>query len=203
MDIGIIGAGNVGRLLADGWAAAGHRVTLGSRTPGSVPGPHSAATVAELVGSHQVVVNATPGTASVDALTAAGAEAYQGKIVIDVANAITPDFGLAYPDGSLGERVQRALPGARVVKALNTAAMEIVTAPGSLSGPTSLFLSGDDADAKATVAGLVRDLGWAEDSVIDLGGIETARATEHYFLLFAALMRAAGRSFNIRVVTGG
>jgi 8-hydroxy-5-deazaflavin:NADPH oxidoreductase len=68
-------------------------------------------------------------------------------------------------------------------------------------GPGSSRLSGDDDTAKATVAGLLRDLGWADDAVTDLGGIATARGTEHYFLLFAALMRATGAPFNIRVVT--
>jgi predicted dinucleotide-binding enzyme len=82
---------------------------------------------------------------------------------------------------------------------MNTAAMTVLTDPASL-GPSSVFLSGDDAAAKATVAGFLADLGWADDAIIDLGGIATARGVEHYFLLFAALMQTGGPRFNIRVV---
>jgi predicted dinucleotide-binding enzyme len=85
------------------------------------------------------------------------------------------------------------------VKSLNTAGMEVLVDPGVLE-PASVFLSGEDDAAKQTVAGLLRDLGWADDGIVDLGGIGTARGTEHYFLLFVALMQARGRQFNIRVV---
>jgi hypothetical protein len=78
--------------------------------------------------------------------------------------------------------------------------MTVLTEPGSL-GPSPVFLPGDDDAAKATVAGLLRDLGWTDSGIVDLGGIATARSVESYFLLFAALMRSTGGPFNIRVVT--
>jgi 8-hydroxy-5-deazaflavin:NADPH oxidoreductase len=197
MNIGILGTGRVANTLAEHWRAAGHAVSLGSRTPGAGAGTRS---VADVVRDHDILVNATPGAVSLEALGAAVPAAYAGKVLIDVANAITPSFGLMYPNDSLGEKLQQALPGARVVKTMNTAAMTVLTEPGSLA-PSSVFLSGDDETAKATVAGLLRDLGWSDDGIIDLGGIATARGPEHYFLLFAALMRGTNGPFNIRVVT--
>jgi hypothetical protein len=197
MKIGIIGSGHVAATLAGHWRAAGHTVTLGSRTPDAKAGTRP---VTDVVRDNDVLVNATPGSVSLGALGVAGPAAYTGKVLIDVANAVTPSFELMYPNDSLGEKLQQALPGARVVKTMNTAAMTVLTEPGSL-GPSSVFLSGDDDAAKATVAGLLRDLGWSDDGIVDLGGIATARGVESYVLLFAALMRSTGGPFNIRVVT--
>ena len=130
-----------------------------------------------------------------------GAAAFEGTVLIDVANANTPSFELVYPNSSLGEKLQAALPGAKVVKTMNTAAMTVMTEPAALP-PTSVFVSGDDAAAKATVTSLLAGLGWPEDAIVDLGGIASARGTEHYFLMFAALMQSVGSpKFNIRLVT--
>jgi 8-hydroxy-5-deazaflavin:NADPH oxidoreductase len=89
-----------------------------------------------------------------------------------------------------------------VVKTMNTAAMAVMTQPASLP-PSSVFVSGDDAGAKATVVTLLRDFGWLEQSVIDLGGVRSARGPEHYLLLFAALWQALGTpAFKVRLVQG-
>lgn len=77
-----------------------------------------------------VVVNATPGRVSVEALSVVNPDAWDGTVLIDLANAATPTFGLVYPDGSLAERLQAALPNTRVVKSLNTAAMTVLAKPG-------------------------------------------------------------------------
>lgn len=121
--------------------------------------------------------------------------------MIDVANAGTPSFDLVYPNSSLAEKLQAALPGAKVVKTLNTAAMAVLTEPATLP-PSSVFVSGDDAAAKATVAALLHDFGWDKESIVDLGGITSARGPEHYFLMFAALMQSLQTPrFNIRLIT--
>lgn len=201
MNIGIIGTGRVATTLAGHWTAAGHVITLGSRNPGTASAEYPVASLAEVVRDNDVLVNATPGSVSLNALGVLDPGAYTGKIVIDVANAVSPSFELLYPNGSLGERLQAVMPAAKVVKTLNTAAMTVLTEPKSI-GPSSVFLSGDDQSAKATVSALLRDFGWTDDGIIDLGGIQTARGVEHYFLLFAALMRSTGRPFNVHVVTG-
>jgi hypothetical protein len=156
--------------------------------------------LAAAVADHDIVVNATPGSASLELVGLIGPAAFEGKVLIDVANANTPSFELVYPNASLGEKLQAALPKAHVVKTMNTAAMSVMTGPGKLP-PSSVFVSGNDAGAKATVVGLLADLGWPEGSIVDLGGIESARGPEHYFLMFAAIMQSLrSPQFNIRLV---
>lgn len=201
MRIGILGTGRVAALLGARWTEAGHTVVLGSRHPESAAGLElPVVSSATAVADSEVVVNATPGAVSLQLVEDIGAGAFAGRILIDVANANTPDFALVYPNSSLGERLQAALPGTKVVKTLNTAAMTVLTQADTLA-EGSVFLSGDDADAKAVVSDLLKDFGWSAESIVDLGGIASARGTEHYFLLFAALMRSQGTSnFNIRLV---
>ncbi len=116
-------------------------------------------------------------------------------------NAVSPAFELLYPNESLGELLQVALPTTKVVKSLNTLPGTLAVAPQSISESTSVFLSGDDAEAKALVSSLLTDLGWGVDAQVDLGGIASARGAEHYFMLFAAMMQSfRGAPFNIRVV---
>lgn len=201
----------MGRALAAGWARAGHDVVLGSRrsddaelraelaaaTGGGVAvrDPRSAVTDAE------VVVNATPGTASVPLLATVGAPALAGKVLLDVAVGFAADGSLSHPVESLGEEIQRTFPEARVVKTLCTIDAGLMGRPGSLEGPSTLFLSGDDAGAKRTVCGLLNDLGWPAESLLDLGGIATARGQEHYSLLFLGIAGSLGAyGFGIRVV---
>lgn len=128
-----------------------------------------------------------------------------GKILVDVANPLDfsggfpPSLSLANTD-SLGEQVQRAFPEARVVKTLNTVNCELMVDPGRLAGGAhSVFVSGDDADAKVVVTSLLHELGHAD--VIDLGDITTARGPEMYLALWLRLMQALGTvEFSVRVV---
>lgn len=67
-----------------------------------------------------------------------------------------------------------------------------------------MFLSGDDTAAKKTVRGLLADLGWSDDALLDLGGIATARGQENFALLFMGIATATGTyEFGIRVVLPG
>ncbi len=202
MRLAILGTGNVAQTLARRLSETGHEVTFGSRDPASKEGLDApVASLADAVAGNEVVINATPGSASLEVVVGIGAAAFEGTVLIDVANANTPSFELVYPNSSLGEKLQAALPGAKVVKTMNTAAMTVMTEPAALP-PTSVFVSGDDAAAKATVTSLLAGLGWPEDAIVDLGGIASARGTEHYFLMFAALMQSVGSpKFNIRLVT--
>ncbi|GAB7192132.1 NAD(P)-binding domain-containing protein [Kineococcus sp. NUM-3379] len=201
MQIAVLGAGNVGTVLARGLLDAGHEVELGVRDLGAVRLGAPATTPADAVADAAVVVNALPGSVSVEVLRQVGADALAGKVLLDVANAVTPAFELLHPDGSLGALLQAEFPATRVVKTLNTVPAASMADPGALPGPSSVFLSGNDAEAKEVVAGLLADLGWSRDSVIDLGPIDTARATEHYLYLSLAIMKATGSTvYNVRVV---
>jgi predicted dinucleotide-binding enzyme len=202
MRLAILGTGNVAQTLARRWSAAGHEITFGSRDPASKVGLDAPVTSsATAVTRTDVVVNATPGSASLELVEGLGAAVFAGKVLIDVANANTPSFELVYPNSSLGEKLQEALPAAKVVKTMNTAAMSVMTEPAKLP-PSSVFVSGDDEGAKATAVSLLTDLGWPDESIIDLGGIASARGTEHYFLMFAALMQSLRTpAFNIRLIS--
>jgi 8-hydroxy-5-deazaflavin:NADPH oxidoreductase len=199
MRLGILGTGHVATTLGGAWGKT-HDVTLGSREPAGKNAGFPVGSLADTVASADVVVNAILGSVAVEVISGLDAGAFAGKTLVDVANATTPSFALVYPNSSLGEKLQAARPDARVVKTLNCAAITTGANP-SVIGPSSVFLSGDDADAKQQTAGLLRDLGWSDDDIVDLGGIETARGPEHYLVLFAQLAGLLQtEAFNIRVV---
>ena len=156
-------------------------------------------------GAHgEVVVNATAGQGSIAALQAAGD--LSGKVIVDVANPL--DFSHGMPPtlsvcntDSLGEQIQRAFPGARVVKTLNTMNAGVMVEPSRVPGDHAVFVAGEDADAKETVKGLLREFGWSDRSMVDLGGIRAARGTEMYLPLWLSLWGALGNGdFNIAVL---
>ncbi|MEU6388126.1 NAD(P)-binding domain-containing protein [Streptomyces sp. NPDC046939] len=185
--IAVLGNGRVGGSLAQALTRAGHEVTVADRSPG---------TAAEAARTAEVVVNATPGAGSLERLTALREE-LRGKILVDVSNATVdgPDglpTALLHPGSSLGELLQEALPDTYVVKTLNTMLFTVMTAPASLVQAPTVFLSGEDAEAKKVVRGLLADLGWQERWMTDLGGIETARATEAAILFVPHVIRADG-----------
>jgi predicted dinucleotide-binding enzyme len=217
MRIAIIGTGGVARTLAGALATKGHDVVLGSRDPaaalarddvnqqtGTTLAGWSEANPAvaivpntEAARHGETVWNAASGTAPVTALEA-GAGDLDGKIVVDIANPIVrSDAGVTLdPIGtdSLAERIQRALPNARVVKALNTVTAAVMIDPGSLAGGDhSLPICGNDDDAKREVAGWLSDwFGWRD--VYDLGDLTAARAQEAYLLFWLRLMQTNGSS---------
>lgn len=204
MRIGLLGTGNVARALAQAWRAAGHDVLLGSRKPEErtelgLPVADLSATAAHA----EVLVNATPGTVSVELLHSIGASALAGKPLIDIGVGLTDDYTeLSHPNSSLAELIQEAFPRTPVVKTLCTMDSTVMIAPDSLDGPSTVFLSGDDAEAKRTTGRLLTDLGWPESSQLDIGGITTARGQEHFALLFMGIANGLGaHAFNIKVVT--
>ncbi|MEU5764447.1 NAD(P)-binding domain-containing protein [Streptomyces asoensis] len=185
--ITVLGNGRVGGNLAAALTAAGHEVTVAGRSPD---------VSAEAVRSARIVVNATPGAGSLERLTALREELH-GKILVDVSNATVdgPDglpAALLHPGSSLAEQLQAALPGTQVVKTLNTMLYTVMTAPSALGRPPTAFLSGEDRQAKQIVGGLLADLGWPPEWITDLGGIETARATEAAVLFVPHVIRSSG-----------
>jgi predicted dinucleotide-binding enzyme len=202
MKIAILGTGRVGRSLARGWSAAGHIVMFGSRDPGSADaGEAEVLGFADAVADADVVVNAVPGSVALDTLRAIGRSALAGKTLIDIGNALADDFTLLFPNASLGAAIQVEFPDTAVVKTLNTVTAPLMSDPHAV-GSMTVFLSGNDDSAKALVAGLLGDLGWDPESRMDLGGIETARAPEHYIFLSMAIMRALGTTaYGIGVQT--
>lgn len=199
--IAVLGSGRVGGTLARGLAAAGHPVTIGVRDPESARPDWAdtgvdVADVATAIRTAAVVVNATPGDTTLERMTALRA-GLAGRILLDVSNATTRTAdglpgGLAYVEGSLGERLQAALPETRVVKSLNTMLFSVMTAPAALDTPPTAFVSGDDSAAKATVGDLLRSLGWQDGWIVDLGPIATASGPESMALMVPSLLGAIG-----------
>ncbi len=224
MNIAVLGTGSVGRAIAGRLHELGHTVTVGTRDPratlartepdatGTAPfAPWHAdqpgialATHAEAAAGAELVVLATSGAASLEVLGQAGAEHLAGKPLLDISNPL--DFSNGFPPtlsvsntDSLGEQVQRAFPDARVVKALNTLTADLMVHPQKLGASSTVFVSGEDAGAKATVTGILTSFG--HDDVVDLGGIETARGTEMLLPIWLRLMGALGTAqFNLKVV---
>ena len=203
MRIGVLGTGVVGRTIAGKLRDLGHEVLIGSRTAGD-----DAVPFADAAAHGELVFNCTNGVAALDALNAAGAENLAGKVLVDVTNAL--DFSQDGPplvgvsvDDSLGEQIQRAFPEASVVKALNTMNANVMVDPGLVLGEHDIFVSGNDAAAKAQVAELLQSFGWPSERIVDLGDITGARGQELYVALWVRLMGVAGGpEFNIRLVAG-
>jgi 8-hydroxy-5-deazaflavin:NADPH oxidoreductase len=199
MKIAILGSGKVAHALGTGWRKAGHRVVLGARDASSTDPDFEITSLQEAIAVGDVIVNAITGAVALAAITALDTSAMAGKTLLDVTNAVTEHGDLVYPNYSLAESLQAALPAAHVVKSLNTAAIEVQADP-SLVGPATAFVSGENESAKTVVKGLLHDLGWKDDAVMDLGGIKTARGPENYIVLFFATIGVLKSPFfNIHI----
>jgi predicted dinucleotide-binding enzyme len=217
MKIAVLGTGMVGRAIASRLVELGHETMMGSRTADN-PSATAWASDAGALATHgtfadaaafgEIVWNCTSGAASIDALTAAGAEALGVKVLIDVANPL--DHSRGFPPtlfvsntDSLAEQIQRAFPTVRVVKTLNTMGCDIMVSPVTVPGDHVVFVSGDDADAKESVTQILLAFGWPPARVVDLGGIETARGPEQYLPLWLRMAGALGTgAFNIAIDRG-
>jgi predicted dinucleotide-binding enzyme len=168
----------------------------------------SQGTFADAAAFGELAFNCTSGGASVAAPRSAGSEKLDGKVLVDVANALAFTEGQQFPSGllvdtteSLAEQIQQAFPNARVVKTLNTMNFELMVEPSKLGGEHDVFVCGNDAAAKEDVKGLLRSFGWESDRIIDLGDITGARGTELYVVLWLRLYGTFGTPMvNVRVV---
>jgi predicted dinucleotide-binding enzyme len=205
----------VGRTLASKLVSLGHEVMMGSRQAGNETAAAWAeengqladeGSFAETAGFGELIVNATAGSASLDALVSAEAENLAGKVLIDVANPL--DFSSGMPPtltvcntDSLAEQIQRTFPDTQVVKTLNTVNADVMVDPGIVPGSHTLFIAGEDPDAKSTVKGILTDFGWPAEDVMDLGGIQAARGMEMFLSLWLGLYGGTGTShLNVKVV---
>jgi len=192
--IGVIGSGVVGQVLAAGFAKHGFETMIGSRTPenlaewaaGTSPSV-ATGTVEETANHADLVVLAVKGTAAGEAARLAG-HALAGKTVIDATNPIadaSPEGGVlkffTSLDESLMEKLQAATPEARFVKAFSCVGNALMINPDLPGGPPTMFICGNDADAKAEVTAILDTFGWETE---DMGGAEAARAIEPLCILW-------------------
>ncbi len=214
MKVAVFGTGMVGETIANALLALGHAVTLCARTPdnaralawkAAAAGAASAGTFADGAKVADVVFLCLKGE-HVEEVVAGLKDELSGKILVDITNPL--DFSKGMPptlfvpgDDSLGERVQRAAPGAKVIKTLNTVNANLMVAAGTLAqGDHTMLISGDDAEAKSTVIStFLKPFGW--NDVVDLGGIAMARGQEAWLPLWLRLWGALKTpSFNMKVV---
>lgn len=218
MQIGILGTGIVGQSLGLKLVQLGHSVILGTRDPAKLDEPKgrgydarslrqwlvetgAKATVSsfrEAVANSEIIINALRGASGLEVLQAVGKEYLGSKILIDVSNPI--DLSGGFPltlfvkdTDSLGEMLQRAFPNVRLVKTLNTMSAAVMVNPDLVgNGSHTVFISGNDEEAKECVTSLLRELGWRD--ILDLGDISTARGTEMMLSIGHAAMRALSPS---------
>jgi len=193
MKIGIIGSGIVAQTLAAGLLAHGHQVMLGTRDPGKLaafvdrhPGLQAGG-VAQAAAFAELGILAVKGTAALEAARAAAA-GLAGKTVIDTTNPMKEeppvDGVIPYftgPNDSLLEQLQREFKAVRFVKAFNSVGSASMIDPKFEGGPPTMFIAGDDAQARADVARLLAEVGW---QVEDLGKATAARAIEPLAMLW-------------------
>jgi len=208
MNIGIVGAGNVGGALGRRWAAAGHSIKFGLRDPRKSEvvdlvkkcGPNtSAVSVAEAAAFGEVVTIATPWPATQTAIEGAGD--LSGKIVIDCRNPLKSDLrGLAIGHTtSAAEQVASWAKGARLVKCFNTTGANNMEDPNYGGDRPVMFLCGDDNNAKKIVMKLGEDIGF---EMVDVGKIDIARLLEPVAMLWIhlAFTTPLGRDFAFKLL---
>lgn len=227
MKIAVLGTGMVGKTLAGKLGEIGHDVRLGTRDPGEtlgrpVPQEPDAITyqawlqrtdrvelltLAEAVAGAQLIFSSLKGSEVVSALSTLR-DAIGSTPLVDTTNP------LSFPDGgapvltvsntdSLGEQIQRALPAAPVVKALNTLSYELMVAPGLVgNGNHVLPICGNSAAAKTAVTQVLQQVGWPESAILDLGDISNARGMEAWMLYWFRIMAKLGTArFGMQIVT--
>lgn len=196
MQIGIVGSGIVGRVLASAFMKEGHEVMLGTRNTskeevvkwknenaGAETGNFS-----EAAKFGELLVLATGGTVTENAIKLAGTENFRNKTVIDATNPIAaapPENGVlkffTTPDESLMEKLQKLVPDAKLVKAFNSIGNSAMYKPSFSDGKPTMFICGNDMEAKKTVTAILADFGFETE---DMGAVEAARAIEPLAILW-------------------
>jgi predicted dinucleotide-binding enzyme len=213
MKIAVLGTGVVGNAIATKLIQLGHQVMMGSRTTNNEKATAwvvkngsnaSQGSFQDAAKFGEIIFNCTNGAGTLDALNQAGTENLKGKVLIDISNAL--DFSKGMPPtlfvcntDSLGEQIQRTFPESKVVKTLNTINCNVMVNPSLVPGEHDVFVSGNDADAKAKVIDILKNwFGWK--TIIDLGDITSARTVEMWVILWVRLMGVIGHpNFNLHI----
>ncbi len=227
MKITVFGTGTVGRTIANRLDGLGHKVMIGTRDVMATStrtdkdrygGPsfsewHSAnrgiqlGTFADAAIFGDLIFNATNGEAALSVLSLAGSGT-NGKVLVDLTNPL--DFSQGMPPtliaaynntNSLGEEIQSTFPLIKVVKALNTMWAGLMVNPSMLAnGDHNVFICGNDAEAKEQVKESLREFGWKDDSILDLGDITASRGMEMVLPLWVRIMMVYGNgAFNFKI----
>ena len=213
--IAVLGTGMVGNTIGAKLIQLGYEVKMGSRTANNEKAnawvaangnKASAGTFADAAEFGDIIFNCTKGDIALEALKMAGIDNFNGKTVIDIANPL--DFSKGMPPSlipeysntnSLGEEIQKLLPQANVVKTLNIVNCEVMVDAKKSGGDPTMFISGNNAEAKAEVIKILNQFGW--NDIIDLGDISTARGTEMLLPIWLRTWQATGNGhFAFKII---
>jgi len=228
--IGILGTGNVGRTYAAKFIALDYDVMIGTRnvseklsdtTKDAYGSPlfsewHASnqnvrlGTFKEAAAFGEIILNATKGSNSINALKMADINDLNGKILIDISNPL--DFSKGMPPSllpeltntnSLGEEIQKTFPEVKVVKTLNTMWAGLMVNPAMIGGGDhNVFICGNDSGSKEKVKEILKSFGWTDSNILDLGDISSSRGTEMYLPLWLRILGAKNSgAFNIKIVS--
>ena len=196
LKIGVLGSGDVGRVLASAFRNEGHPVMLGTRDPSKdqvvkwkKDNPNSeTGTFEQTAAFGDIIVLATAGSVSLSVIEMAGKENFDHKLVIDTTNPIAPEAPVkgvlkffTSLNHSLLEMIQEKIPGANVVKAFNSVGNAFMYKPDFKGTKPSMFICGNDANAKKTTSSILDAFGWETE---DMGPAEAARAIEPLCILW-------------------
>jgi 8-hydroxy-5-deazaflavin:NADPH oxidoreductase len=229
MKIAIIGTGGVGQTIAARLIELGHEVMIGTRNVseklastskdgyGNPPFSewHKANSKVKLdsfskaAAFGEIIINATQGGASVEALKLSDPKNFAGKVLIDISNPL--DFSKGMPPSllpglnnthSLGEEIQKTFPLAHVVKTFNTMWCGLMVNPNMIGGGNHInFIAGNDTGAKNKVRKLLHQIGWKDENLLDLGDISAARSTESMLPIWLRVMGVTNTpAFNFSIV---
>jgi len=213
MNISVLGTGAVGQTLAASLSNLGHQVFIGTRNVNNslvntVADSWGNPAIGSWIKEHpkvelvpfkeavergnDLIVFAMNGKSAFDCLDSVGELLLNGKVMIDISNPL--DFSQGFPPllfvsntESLGEQIQTKFPTLNVVKTLNTMSHPVMVNPKLLEGNHSVFVCGNDQEAKASVISVLNSFGWEDKNIIDLGDITTARGTEMILPLWVRL----------------
>lgn len=219
MKIGVLGTGTVGESIASALVEKGFDVMMGSRTQNNKKAAEWVAQANEHASQGNfndaaafgdMLFLCLNGANAMQAINTIDKENLAGKIVVDITNPL--DFTKGLPpqiveglgnSNSLGEEIQKAMPESKVVKTLNTVNYKLMVDAREVNkADHNLFMCGDDAEAKNKVRKFVADhFYWKADRIIDLGGIESARAIEAIVPFWVLVYRSLGTPlFNFKIV---
>jgi len=231
MNISVLGTGSVGQALAGRLSGLGHNVFMGTRnvestlaktTPDGWGNPAIGSWINDnplvqlctfndsVTQGNDLIIFAMNGKVAIECLTSIENSLLSGKVLIDISNPL--DFSNGFPPSlfvsnteSLGEQIQSTFPEIKVVKTLNTMSNAIMINPKIIEGDHSVFLSGNDSEAKSFVTQILYSFGWESNNIIDLGDITTARGTEMILPLWVRLygkLQTPMFNFNINIAKG-
>jgi len=216
MEIAVFGTGVVGQTIGSKLIQLGHEVKMGSRTTNnekavewvkSNSAKSSQGAYSDAANFGELIFNCTSGQGSIEALRLAGKNNLKGKILVDISNPLDASKGLPPSlsicnTSSLGEEIQNEFPELRVVKTLNTMWCGLMVNPSMINdGDHTVFVSGNDNDAKKQVSDILKSFGWKEKSIMDLGDITTACGAEMWLALWLRIyMSTINGAFNIKIV---